>query len=232
MRAGPTWRRQPRGRSVIVNGLNPPGYHDWARLIPEITACGSGGGDRPAGRGFWCRGMSMSTGGNRLPGDLRRRIVPCSRKGRIRAEMEARYRAAAERGRRAGADPARRGFHCAGGQGGAVAAGGAEAAGQGADRGDGRSAGAAGACVSARHGAGGVWGCCARRMLPAFVDMPFAGLAFSIDGSGGGDSGDGLMGRVPRRVPRSCVVADAAGSTLLGTGAGVGRDAVSLRSAA
>lgn len=26
-----------RGASVIVNGLNPPKYHDWARLIPAIT---------------------------------------------------------------------------------------------------------------------------------------------------------------------------------------------------
>ena len=23
--------------SLIVNGLNPPAYHDWDRLIPEIT---------------------------------------------------------------------------------------------------------------------------------------------------------------------------------------------------
>ncbi len=27
-----------QGADVIVNGLNPPGYHDWARLIPQITA--------------------------------------------------------------------------------------------------------------------------------------------------------------------------------------------------
>lgn len=26
-----------QGASVIVNGLNPPAYHDWARLVPAIT---------------------------------------------------------------------------------------------------------------------------------------------------------------------------------------------------
>ena len=26
-----------RGADVIVNGLNPPAYHDWAHLIPAIT---------------------------------------------------------------------------------------------------------------------------------------------------------------------------------------------------
>lgn len=29
--------RAAAGADVIVNGLNPPAYHDWARLIPEIT---------------------------------------------------------------------------------------------------------------------------------------------------------------------------------------------------
>ena len=27
-----------RGCDVIVNGLNPPNYHDWARQLPAITA--------------------------------------------------------------------------------------------------------------------------------------------------------------------------------------------------
>ena len=25
------------GADVIVNGMSPPGYHDWDRLIPQIT---------------------------------------------------------------------------------------------------------------------------------------------------------------------------------------------------
>lgn len=27
-----------RGADVIVNGLNPPNYHNWAKLIPQVTA--------------------------------------------------------------------------------------------------------------------------------------------------------------------------------------------------
>lgn len=27
-----------QGATVIVNALNPPIYHDWARLIPQVTA--------------------------------------------------------------------------------------------------------------------------------------------------------------------------------------------------
>jgi nucleoside-diphosphate-sugar epimerase len=30
--------RAALGADVIVNGLNPPNYHNWARLIPQITA--------------------------------------------------------------------------------------------------------------------------------------------------------------------------------------------------
>ena len=26
------------GADVIDNGLNPPNYHNWAKLIPQITA--------------------------------------------------------------------------------------------------------------------------------------------------------------------------------------------------
>ena len=26
-----------QGADVIVNGLNPPNYHDWAKTIPAIT---------------------------------------------------------------------------------------------------------------------------------------------------------------------------------------------------
>jgi len=31
-------REAARGADVIVNGLNPPAYHDWARLVPAYTA--------------------------------------------------------------------------------------------------------------------------------------------------------------------------------------------------
>ena len=49
-----------RGMDVILNGLNPPGYHDWDRLIPaktrEVIAAGLA-----SGATYWCRGMSMFT---------------------------------------------------------------------------------------------------------------------------------------------------------------------------
>ena len=76
---------------VIVNGLNPPAYHDWARTIPAITKQVIAAarqndatviipgnvynfGDRP---GTWDENTAQ---------------VPCSRKGRIRVEMEQAYR--------------------------------------------------------------------------------------------------------------------------------------------
>ncbi|NDV02599.1 sugar nucleotide-binding protein [Pseudoroseicyclus tamaricis] len=81
-----------RGADVIVNGLNPPNYHDWDRIIPAITAQviaaaeASGAtiihpatvynlGDRP---GTW---------------DETTPHRPVARKGRIREEMEDAFRA-------------------------------------------------------------------------------------------------------------------------------------------
>lgn len=79
------------GADVIVNGLNPPNYHNWQGIIPKITnqvieaARLSGAtvilpgnvyhfGDQP---GVWSERTPPS---------------PVSRKGKIRLEMEARYR--------------------------------------------------------------------------------------------------------------------------------------------
>ena len=36
-RRGGDMKAAAMGMDVIVNGLNPPMYHDWARLIPAIT---------------------------------------------------------------------------------------------------------------------------------------------------------------------------------------------------
>lgn len=86
-----------RGADVIVNALNPPNYHAWERLIPEIT-----GAVIAAGRSS---GATVLVPGNvyvygREPGpwgpDTPQR--PVSRKGAVRVRMEAEYRAAAERG--------------------------------------------------------------------------------------------------------------------------------------
>ena len=37
-RRGTDMTSAAQGVDVIVNGLNPPNYHDWARQIPAITA--------------------------------------------------------------------------------------------------------------------------------------------------------------------------------------------------
>ncbi len=88
-----------QGASLIVNGLNPPGYHDWARLIPEITdsvlAAGRASGATVLVPGnVYVYGATPGLWGAQTP------HRPISRKGAIREEMEARYRAAADRGLR------------------------------------------------------------------------------------------------------------------------------------
>lgn len=80
------------GSDVIVNALNPPLYHDWARLIPQITAQ-----VLAAAR---ASGATVIVPGNVYPyGDQPGPWGPAtpqranSRKGAIRAQMEAAYRA-------------------------------------------------------------------------------------------------------------------------------------------
>ena len=78
-----------RGGDVIVNGLNPPNYHDWDAADPRDH--------RPGPRGGLASGATVLVPGNVYvygdqPGpwgpDTPHR--PVARKGRIRAEMEAR----------------------------------------------------------------------------------------------------------------------------------------------
>ena len=85
-----------KGVDVIVNGLNPPAYHNWARLIPQITrqviAAAEGSGatviipgnvyNFGATPGVWSENTPQSAS---------------SRKGRIRIEMEQAYRASGVR---------------------------------------------------------------------------------------------------------------------------------------
>ncbi|MEZ5713808.1 MAG: epimerase [Paracoccaceae bacterium] len=80
-----------QGCDVIVNGLNPPNYHDWARLIPAITA--------QVIAAAKASGATVIVPGNvyifgDTPGEWSEttRPAPCSRKGRIRLEMERTYR--------------------------------------------------------------------------------------------------------------------------------------------
>ncbi len=86
-----------RGADLIVNGLNPPGYHDWARLIPEITASVIAAA-RSSGATVLVPGNVYPYGIQPGPWGPDTPHRPTSRKGRIRATMEASYRQAATNG--------------------------------------------------------------------------------------------------------------------------------------
>lgn len=82
--------RQAEGVDVIVNGLNPPNYHDWANIIPAIT--------RQVIAAARHSGAAVIIPGNvyvygKQPGvwteDTPR--LASTRKGRIRADMEQAY---------------------------------------------------------------------------------------------------------------------------------------------
>lgn len=79
------------GADVIVNGLNPPMYHDWARLIPQLT--------QQVLAAAKASGATVIVPGNVYPygdqpgpwgPDTAQR--PVSRKGHIRMEMETAHR--------------------------------------------------------------------------------------------------------------------------------------------
>jgi nucleoside-diphosphate-sugar epimerase len=79
------------GADVIVNGLNPPNYHNWAKLIPEITeqviAAAKANGATVILPG---NVYNFGNQGGIWSEDTPQR--PVSRKGQIRMQMEARYR--------------------------------------------------------------------------------------------------------------------------------------------
>jgi len=88
-----------QGAEVIVNGLNPPRYHAWDRLIPEITesvlaAARSSGARVLVPGNVYVYGTQPGPWGPDTP------HRPVSRKGAIRAAMEARYREASATGTR------------------------------------------------------------------------------------------------------------------------------------
>jgi nucleoside-diphosphate-sugar epimerase len=85
------------GADIIINGLNPPAYHNWAKLIPEITA--------DVITAAKANGATIILPGNvyplgNTPGiwDENTPHKPNSRKGQIRKEMEETYRHAAMNG--------------------------------------------------------------------------------------------------------------------------------------
>jgi len=85
-----------RGVDVIVNGLNPPKYHDWARLIPAIT--------RQVIAAAQASGATVILPGNVYNLDDRggewseaTPHRPPTKKGRIREDSEQAYRASGVR---------------------------------------------------------------------------------------------------------------------------------------
>lgn len=88
-----------KGAGLIVNGPNPPAYHDWNRLIPEITASVLAAG-KASGATLFVPGNVYPYGTESGPWNAETPHRSTSRKGRIRAEMEARYREASAFGQR------------------------------------------------------------------------------------------------------------------------------------
>ncbi|MBW6507508.1 MAG: epimerase [Rhodobacteraceae bacterium] len=86
-----------KGAALIVNGLNPPNYHAWARLIPEITVSVLGA-TRASGAAVLVPGNVYVFGTQTGPWGANTPHRPVARKGVVRAEMEARYRDAAAGG--------------------------------------------------------------------------------------------------------------------------------------
>jgi nucleoside-diphosphate-sugar epimerase len=84
------------GADVIVNGLNPPGYHDWARQIPAITAQVIAAA-QASGATVIIPGNVYVFGDQGGTWSAAKPHRPNTRKGRIRADMEAAYRASGVR---------------------------------------------------------------------------------------------------------------------------------------
>ena len=86
-----------QGVDVIVNGLNPPSYHNWKKFIPEITAQVIAAG-LASGATVMVPGNVYVYGDQPGPWGPDTPQRPASRKGAIRVEMERSYREAAEKG--------------------------------------------------------------------------------------------------------------------------------------
>jgi nucleoside-diphosphate-sugar epimerase len=81
-----------RGVDLVVNALNPPAYHDWARQIPAITALAMQAA-RVSGARVLIPGNVYVFGNQPAPWGPHTPHRPCSRKGQVRAAMEAAWRA-------------------------------------------------------------------------------------------------------------------------------------------
>lgn len=79
-----------QGCDVIVNGLNPPKYHNWQALVPRITAQVIGAA-RASGAAVILPGNVYHFGNRGGTWSEETPPDPVSRKGRIRLEMERAY---------------------------------------------------------------------------------------------------------------------------------------------
>lgn len=80
------------GADVIVNAMNPPNYHNWAQLIPQITAHVLDAA-RKSGATILVAGNVYNYGTAAGPWGSDTPQNPKTRKGKIRVQMEADYRA-------------------------------------------------------------------------------------------------------------------------------------------
>ena len=81
-----------QGADVIVNGLNPPNYHNWAEIIPAITQQVIAAA-KASGATVILPGNVYNFGETGGMWDETTPHRATSRKGKIRIEMEAAYRA-------------------------------------------------------------------------------------------------------------------------------------------
>lgn len=79
------------GAALIVNAMNPQNYHDWATQVPAITALAMQAA-RASGARVLIPGNVYVYGRQPAPWSAQTPHAPCTRKGRIRAEMEAAWR--------------------------------------------------------------------------------------------------------------------------------------------
>lgn len=85
------------GADVIVNAMNPPNYHDWDNIIPQITRDGIEAA-LSSGATLLIPGSVYPYGDQPGPWGPNTPHRPAVRKGRIRAEAEVVYRAATAKG--------------------------------------------------------------------------------------------------------------------------------------
>ena len=94
---GTDMARAAMGADVIVNAMNPPKYHNWAKLIPAITADAIAAA-RASGATLLVAGNVYVYGTAPGPWGPDTPHHPNTRKGRIRATMEVTYANAAIQG--------------------------------------------------------------------------------------------------------------------------------------